>query len=301
MSYSNEVKSKLVGAKFKNNCCRRAFIFGVMFGSRCNGTLVESANNVMIQVFRSSDKNIASEISLIFSKFFRAELAVDAESVCGALKYSVVTSAASVAAMAETVRTSENVNGYFRCEQCKGAFLRGVFISCGTIADPESGFHLELTIKDRKAAGSIRRLLSDADIATSGKDRLYYKTSNKISDFLAFIGDSGDSFELINHQIEKNIRGQENRVTNCETSNINRSVSAAMRQLNAITYIIGENAMDRLAKELRYTAELRLKNPEVSLTELAMMHESTITKSGLNHRLSKIMELADELRRLKNE
>lgn len=296
MSYSNDIKLKLLGIKIRSNCCRKAFIFGIVFGSRCAGTLNVDTENGIVRVFRSTDPDVASEVCDTMSKFFRADFMLTRECVCGSQRYSVMTGSPSIISMAKSSDDFFTYDSVFTCEHCRGAFLRGIFLSCGTVSNPKTSFHLELNVKDHVAGKFLREFLSGENISPSGKTRLYYKTAAGIGDFFAYIGASGDSFNVINLQIEKNIRGQENRITNCVTSNINRTVLASMRQLDAITHIIDEDAFDRLPKELSETADLRLKNPDATLTELALLHDPPITKSGLSHRLLRIIEISKELR-----
>ena len=114
-----------------------------------------------------------------------------------------------------------------------------------------------------------------------------------ISDILYFLGAVGPSFEYANAGIEKEIRNNENRATNCVTKNIYKSVSASKKQIDAIEKLIATHKFDALPEELKQTALIRLENEEASLMELALMHNPPISKSGLNHRLKKICEEAD--------
>ena len=126
----------------------------------------------------------------------------------------------------------------------------------------------------------------------NGKIGLFYRNESAIEDFLTTCGASHMLFTLFNSQIEKDIRNLENRATNCVTKNILRSVEAAHQQAIAIEKLKEFGFFDELPKEVQITAELRLDNQETPLSELALMHTPPISKSGLNHRLARIVEEA---------
>ena len=127
-----------------------------------------------------------------------------------------------------------------------------------------------------------------------GRFGLYYKNNAAISDLLYYIGCSATSFDVANVCIERDIRNNENRATNCVARNISRSVDASRKQIAAIEALIATRKIDTLSDELRYTAALRMENESASLLELALMHEPPISKSGLNRRLTKLMEAFEE-------
>ena len=123
---------------------------------------------------------------------------------------------------------------------------------------------------------------------------LYYKSNGKISDALCFVGGARSGFFTANVSIENDIRNNENRATNCVARNISRSVNASMKHVEAIRRLKESHRFESLSEELRYTAELREENPSASLSELAMIHEPPISKSGLNRRLTLILEAVEE-------
>ena len=123
---------------------------------------------------------------------------------------------------------------------------------------------------------------------------LYYKNSTAMEDVFSYLHAHKTLFALINQKIEREIRNDENRATNCVARNIQKAVTAAAEQTQAIERLRGSREWDRLSAPLRETAELRLSNPEATLSELALLHTPPITKSGLNHRLKKLSELAGE-------
>lgn len=184
---------------------------------------------------------------------------------------------------------------------CKRAFLRGIFLTTGSITDPNSGYHLELV------AGSLNRATRIQDIMTSfGLDAklverkknhiVYMKEGASIVDFLNVIGAHVALMEFENVRILKEMRNSINRQVNCETANIKKTVSAASRQVEDIQFIHDTIGFGNLSESLSQIAKLRLAHPEMALKELGEVLEPPIGKSGVNHRLRKLSEIAKELR-----
>jgi DNA-binding protein WhiA len=187
----------------------------------------------------------------------------------------------------------------FRCEECAAHFLRGVFMAAGTMNDPEKSFHLELRFSNFERARMIGEILTELGMPPGVVNRndhagLYYKKVNVIQDFLTCIGATQAVFATLNQQIERDIRNNENRATNCVARNISRSVSANARQLEAIRGLAERGLLPALPEDLQETAKLRLTYPDATLSELASRHSGSITKSGLNHRLEKIMAMFEQ-------
>ena len=188
-----------------------------------------------------------------------------------------------------------------KCTACGESFLRGIFVSYGTVSDISSGYHLEIKFKNAKVARLIFGKLSEMGIEPKiinrkGSIGLYYKSSEAIEDVLAHLGAIQCYFELLNLKEEKRAINIVNRRINCETGNISKSVDAAQKQIAAISKIEAAGKLAMLPDELFDTAKLRLENHSASLAELARLHNPPISKSGLTHRLAKIMEYAEEIK-----
>ncbi len=182
----------------------------------------------------------------------------------------------------------------FHCENCRRCFLRGVFLTCGMITDPAKLYQFELAMPDGSSADDIAGLIGDCGITPKrtirrGQNILYLKDNEEVSDFLNLIGAQKASFELINVKIRKEFRNNANRMTNCDAANITRTVSAAHIQLEAIKELKRNGLFEKLPPELYETAVLRSENEDATLSELAELHNPSITKSGVNHRLKKIV------------
>lgn len=181
-------------------------------------------------------------------------------------------------------------------------FVRTLFILCGTVLDPQKGYHLSFKYRDASVLQKLSDILSKYDIEgkiiKSGNSHLYYiKGSESIEDILSFMGAEKFSLELIETKIEKSIRNDVNRKHNFDGANIKKSVDNAQRIIENIKYLDEIGVLGNLPESLLYAAEIRMKNPESSLRELCEISDQPITKSGLNHRFAKICEIASEYRR----
>ena len=164
-----------------------------------------------------------------------------------------------------------------------------------------TGYHLEIKFKDAKIAKRIYQVLVEEGIPPKIVNRktsvgLYYKNSGGIEDMLTYLGGMKSLFDLMNAKIERDIRNSVNRSTNCVAGNISKSVDAAQKQIAAINEIESAGKLAMLPDELFDTAKLRMDNPSASLAELARLHNPPISKSGLTHRISKIIEYAEEIK-----
>ena len=180
------------------------------------------------------------------------------------------------------------------------AFLSGAFLACGTVSDPEKGYHAEFSMPQKQLCEDLESYLETLLTAPKQTIRrndylLYYKESEQIEDLLTCIGAPKCSMELMEVKIVKELRNKVNRTTNCETANISKTVEAAMEQLRAIRLIEESGGLESLEEDLQEVARVRLKNPEMSLRELGQALPSPISRSGVNHRLKRILEYAKQL------
>lgn len=185
-----------------------------------------------------------------------------------------------------------------RCDQ--KAYLRGAFLAGGSISNPEGNYHLEIITNDVVLADDISTLLNrfnlKAKVSTRKKFHVVYlKESEHIFEFLAIIGAHQAVLEFENIRILKGMRNQVNRIVNCETANLSKTVDAAVRQLENIRLIEQTIGLHTLPENLQAVARIRLQFPDSSLKELGEMLSPKVGKSGVNHRLRKIDEIADKI------
>lgn len=182
-----------------------------------------------------------------------------------------------------------------------GAFLRGVFVMCGYVTNPQKEYHLEIVLPDNLRAELLLNFINEHGMTVKSTVRqrssvLYAKTSEIIEDFLTYIGAGGHSLEIMRVKIEKDLRNRANRSVNCDSANLDKTVAASEKIRRDIELIFEKAGEKSLSPELRETARLRLENPESSLSELSQMFEKPISRSGLNHRFQKLAQIAAELR-----
>ena len=184
---------------------------------------------------------------------------------------------------------------------CKRSFIRGSFLSSGSISDPEKTYHFEIVCLSEEKANQLKEMIQffeiDAKVVTRKKYYVVYvKEGAMIVDLLNIMEAHVSLMKLENVRILKDMRNSVNRRVNCETANINKTVSAAVKQVEDIKYIEKRIGLDGLAPGLEEIARLRLEQPEATLKELGEMLQSPVGKSGVNHRLRKLSAIAQELR-----
>lgn len=185
---------------------------------------------------------------------------------------------------------------------CKKSYMRGAFLASGSVNDPEShSYHLEISSKNEQQALGLLNLFQEfrlhGKLITRKKGHIVYlKEGEKIVDFLGLVGAHQAVLHFEDVRIVKGMRNQVNRLVNCETANLNKTISAAVRQLENIRLIEATIGLDKLPLKLRVVAEKRLQFPEITLQELCEVLPERVSKSGLNHRLRKLDEIAKKLR-----
>jgi DNA-binding protein WhiA len=184
---------------------------------------------------------------------------------------------------------------------CKRSYIRGAFLASGSMSEPDKTYHLEIVDMDENHSISLMHLINHFDIDAKVIMRkkyhvIYIKEGKQIVEFLNVIEAHVALMELENLRILKEMRNNVNRMVNCETANLNKTVSAAVRQVDDITYIEKKVGLSRLSEPLEELARLRLEHSEASLKELGEMLSPRVGKSGVNHRLRNISRFAEQLR-----
>lgn len=179
------------------------------------------------------------------------------------------------------------------------ALTRGIFLGSGSVNNPENKYHLEIILSNKRNAQIVKGLLEKMQIHLKELERkngysLYIKEGEEISKFLAFIGANSSVLKFEEIRVIREIKNNVNRKVNCETANLNKTINAAVRQIEAIKKLKETGKFKNLSANLKEVANLRLENPDASLVELGQMLENPIGKSGVNHRLNQLIELARE-------
>lgn len=282
MSFTLDIKNELVALTTRSACCRRMICEGLLLCAVPS----ETGSSLTVKV---CDDAVAGFIDHSLRDHFRrggVELHRSARATTWALPELPTISAQHMPSMI--------------CEHCLSAFLRGVFLACGTVNSPEAmDYHAELLLGDAMRARVVCAALDKLGCSPRIIDRphgvgLYFKSSESIEALLVGTGATSSAFTLMNSKIERTIRNDENRATNCVTKNIARAVAASRRYITAINALESAGMICKLGDDVQTTARLRAKYPSASLSELAALHKPPITKSGLNHRLAKILELYNQ-------
>ena len=183
-------------------------------------------------------------------------------------------------------------------EEKKKAFIRGSFLGAGSINNPENSYHLEIVLSNENNLKLFEEILNSFDVhakelATKNRYSVYIKEGEEISKLLALIGANKAVMQFEDIRIQKEMRGKVNRIVNCETANLNKTINAAIEQIAAIKQLQADGRFSKLDDNLKEIAILRLENPDISLVELGKLLKEPVGKSGVNYRLKKIMEIAN--------
>ena len=298
MSFTIDIIDELVALEYEKTCCRKALLFGLFFGA------LRVEKKQVVAEFKT--ENAACLAADVLKRQFSADPEQFNIVRAGKKFFCVSVDSKPIANYIDNISAEEQPEEKmlsdlvgFRCPSCTRAFLAGAFISSGVAIEPEKRYSLEFSAKGEGRAELLSRLLclsigSPGCVDRRGRIGLYYKENELISDALSYIGASKAAYRVINAYVGHAIKNQENRATKCVLSNIKKSVSAIRRQIDAIEKIKASGRFERLDEELKYTANLRCEYDSASLSELAALHEPSISKSGLNKRLERIMAFADE-------
>ncbi len=185
-----------------------------------------------------------------------------------------------------------------KAEERKRAFIRGAFLGAGSINNPENAYHLEFVVSNENNLKILQEMLKEMDVQTKAlitKSRysIYIKEGEEISKILALIGANKAVMQFEDIRIKKEMRGKVNRIVNCETANLNKTINAAIEQIGAIKKLQKDGRFNKLDDNLKEIAILRIENPDMSLIELGKLLKEPVGKSGVNYRLKKIVEIAN--------
>lgn len=299
LSFSASAKAEICRSVPSKRCCALAQCFGILLF--CNSFTAES-----IRIITES-REFANILPKLFKKAFFMDFDVEpAPGASGKLNFQITDPDKIGDIMewygfdpADTLSMHINL-AVIEEDCCKNAFLRGAFLAGGSVTDPTKGYHLELNTTHQSVAREGFSLMQEVmgfapkSAARGGGQVLYLKQSDLISDCLTYLGAPVSAMGIMEAKLEKELNNRVNRRCNCDDANISKVVEAAQEQLAAIQTIEKTGMYENLPTKLRQAADARRKNPEASLTELAAMMEPPITKPAMNHRLKKLVQMAQE-------
>ncbi len=298
MSFSREIKEELSTQKSGARHCRIAEMAAIV--RMCP----EAVQNSYCLKIQTENLFVARKYFTLLKKTFNIEVELSIRQNKGHKKSRVYTVYAKNSEDLSCILRPDGLATQRTC--CKRAFLRGAFLVCGSISDPNKFYHLEFTCTDRQRAEQIQTMLKafalDARIILRKKYFVVYlKEGDQIVDALNVMEAHKALMDLENIRIFKDMRNTVNRKVNCEAANIHKTVSAAVKQIEDIRYIRDSIGFGNLSEPLRQMAEVRLAHPDATLKELGTLLRPQVGKSGVNHRLRKLSETAKELRVDKEE
>ena len=295
MSFSSEVKAELCRVPLTRRCCARAEAYGVLLYA---GGF--SASEIRI-VTESED--FAARLPKLFQKAFNLRFDALPEENGGKSNFRI-TDVRKLTEIMETLgydmraHYALHVNFALLEEDCcRAAFLRGAFLAGGSVTDPLKRYHLELATPHLQAGREVEALLRDMgcepkNVLRQGNGVTYFKQSDFIEDILTRIGAPSAAMEVMAAKVEKEMRNTVNRRVNCDAANLDKAVAASREQVEALTRLTDAGIVAALPVKLQEVAVARLLQPELTLSELAETFDPPLTKSCLNHRMRKLMELA---------
>jgi len=307
-SYSAEVRNELARIVEEQECCNMAELASLI---RMGGTMLIGGNSNLGINFTTENAAVARKaLTLIKSGFhLKTEVVVtrgrrlkkNNSYLIKVVPSPVVTDL--LAALG--IMRGENLNvssdsGILRKSCCRRSYLRGAFLGGGSVNRPEGDYHLELVTGNLDFAKALVRLMKFFSLPVGMTERkndyiVYLKDGDAIIDFLRLIGAHNALLTFENVRVVKGMRNQVNRLVNCETANLQKTVNAAVRQVRCIELIARQKGLDKLPPSLLVVAKLRLAHPEATLQELVDAMDGRVGKSGMNHRLRKIEQIAMEL------
>ncbi len=297
MSFSAEIKKELCLVRDMPQECMRAMLYGLFFAAH---------DEEGVPVVQTDNPDIITALRSLTSECYPA-VRVETKRLIthgGSLYTFRVKQGYDV--IAADFGDYSSVSSFVTAgsDDISGAFLRGIFISCGSVTDPHKEYHLEIVLSDSHRADIIYSFILEHGMPikrtirsrNTGSLVLYAKGSELIEDFLTYIGAANHSLEIMRVKVEKDFRNYVNRHVNCESANLDKTVNAAQRIIEDIDFIYSIGEVAQLSSELQLTAQLRRDNPEMPLSELCLQFPEPISRSGLNHRLKKIAAIAQKLR-----
>lgn len=299
MSFSSEVKSELCKHGVSKRCCAVAECYGALM--YCNTFLPNEIK------FVTASREFASRLPKLFKKAFNLEFDRISDGGEGGKGILQITDREKLVKIYDAFGADidntpvHHVNfGVLEEQCCKVSFIRGAFLAGGSVTDPEKRYHMELVTGHYNVSRETFTLLlelgfSPKETVRSGNHVLYFKKADEISELLSTLGATNAGMGILSAKIEKSMSNTVNRKLNCDFANADKVVAAAREQLHAIKKIEQEIGIFELPEPLQQAAILRIANPDASLADLALLSDPKVTKSCLNHRMKKLVDIASKL------
>ena len=299
-SFSYKAKAELCRTAVQRLCCARAECYGVLL--YCNTFTMQEVRII------TENPEFAARLPRLFHRAYNVKFdRLPTEEAPGSKLIFQITDPEKLRRIMDTLgydpRQSLVLHVNFAMLEedcCRTSFLRGAFLSGGSVTDPEKRYHLELSGNHRQASRELCALLTEMGflprmVTRGAATVIYFKQSEHIEDLLTKLGAPVAAMDIMTTKVDKAIRNGANRAMNCDIANVNKILEAATEQQSAIEALAKSGQLDRLPEKLRQTAQLRLEHPELSLSQLAELCDPPVSKSCMNHRMRKLNEEAKKL------
>lgn len=290
MSFSADIKKQL--SLIENECelCDKAQLCGIL---EFSGTVKNDVLKVITE-----NENVANTITRLMKKCFDADLKYTKSEQAYSFFIEDGLIIENISNGLNLFATKDEIDDIAPNDCCKAAYIRGAFLGGGSVTDPNKRYHMEFSSKYKELTEKLCIIIEHTGLGAKtifrkGSYIAYIKECEMIADMLGVIGAGGAALTLYNVQIEKEMRNSVNRQVNCETANLDKQIKASLRQIDAIRKIERLAGLEVLPDSLYEMAQVRLEYQDESLKELAQRMK--IGKSGVNHRLNRLMEFADNL------
>ena len=295
MSFSSDVKAELCRTNISRRCCARAEAYGALL-------YATSFSAAEIRIV-TENGDFAARLPKLFQKAFSVSFDTAERGAKNILRVEDKEKIAAVmTALGYDVSQHFALHLNFALledECCRASFLRGAFLAGGSVTDPLKRYHLELATPHIQAGREVSALLRDMgyepkSVMRQGNLVTYFKNSVNIEDILTHFGAPVAAMDIMSAKVEKEMRNTVNRRVNCDAANLDKAVAASAEQVEILTRLTDAGVIATLPVKLQEVAVARLLQPELSLSELAATFDPPLTKSCLNHRMRKLMELGKE-------
>ncbi len=313
MSFSATTKNELARTEPERKCCQLAEIAGFI---RMCGTIKLSGGGKINVVLLTENPAVARHCKRLIKDYFgvNTTLVIAKTAILKKGHYYELTidsegNAEQILRETGILMVREGCNyisdgiyaDLIKTKCCRRSYLKGVFLGAGTITDPEKAYHMEVVCNSETLGNDVKKLINSFGLHSKTVVRktshiVYIKEAEQIIDFLNILGAHGQLLDFENVRIVKEMRNKTNRISNCDSANLDKTINASVKQVENIRLIEATRGLGFLPDKLREAAELRLENPEASLLELSEMIDPPIGKSGMNHRFKKLAEVAERIR-----
>ena len=319
MSFAKDSKLQIIEKDIEDADCAQAFLSGLLHAS---GTITKNSEGIRVDVV-TDFKEIFPYLNKLISRLYGRELSLEIsddyiinKTTYYRIKFPVdislnILKDCSIIPPSEELIFLSNIDeNLIADDETKKAFVKGTYIGCATSSirlselgsqSPTTGYHVEFASHKREFLEGLQKILMHFEITSKLSSRkkifvLYLKDSEAIKDLLALVGAEQSVLDLSDEMAKRDLRNTVNRQVNCINANINKTIEASLKQIQAINYINKKIGLDSLPEDLQEVAVLRLANPQESMDELLKLSTIKLTKSGLNHRFRRILKIADILK-----